>query len=297
MIDRLTPGRVRRQGDLDLRPRVLRVDFDRTVQLLDALLDRLEGAASPLGLGVIGDDRLDASVRGGGDAYLHPRRRPATDRLVEEFADDRVEGYLTGFAEDLRLVDGEVDLERVRLADLRRERLEGGAEALVAQHDGLEGEREVAQLADRAALPVERGGENLRCIVELAGLDRVERGVEHQRDSRQVLHRAVVQKEGDAPPFVLLGRDQTVERLRVAQSMIASRSAIATACVRVSASSFVRMCRTWLLTVSCEMKSRPATSAFDIPSASSWRISRSRVVSMSVWSFPERKAGISAGST
>ena len=44
--------------------------------------------------------------------------------------------------------------------------------------------------------------------------------------------------------------------------MIASRSAIATACVRVSASSFVRMCRTWLFTVSCEMKSFCATSAF-----------------------------------
>ena len=37
--------------------------------------------------------------------------------------------------------------------------------------------------------------------------------------------------------------------------MIASRSAIATACVRVSASSLVRMWRTWLFTVSCEMKS------------------------------------------
>ena len=37
--------------------------------------------------------------------------------------------------------------------------------------------------------------------------------------------------------------------------MIASRSAIATACVRVSASSFVRMWRTWLFTVSWLMKS------------------------------------------
>ena len=40
-----------------------------------------------------------------------------------------------------------------------------------------------------------------------------------------------------------------------AQAMIDSRSAIATACVRVSASSFARMWRTWLLTVSCEMNS------------------------------------------
>ena len=62
---------------------------------------------------------------------------------------------------------------------------------------------------------------------------------------------------------------------RAAQSIIASRSAIATACVRVSASSFVRMWRTWLLTVSCEMKSRSATSPFESPSASNWRISRS----------------------
>ena len=37
--------------------------------------------------------------------------------------------------------------------------------------------------------------------------------------------------------------------------MIASRSAIATACVRVSASSFARMWRTWLFTVSWLMKS------------------------------------------
>jgi hypothetical protein len=37
--------------------------------------------------------------------------------------------------------------------------------------------------------------------------------------------------------------------------MIESRSAIATACVRVSASSFVRMWRTWLFTVSWLMKS------------------------------------------
>jgi hypothetical protein len=57
------------------------------------------------------------------------------------------------------------------------------------------------------------------------------------------------------------------------------------------------MCRTWLLTVSWLMKSFDATSAFDIPSARSCRISRSRPVSMSSLSLPERKAGISAGST
>ena len=45
-----------------------------------------------------------------------------------------------------------------------------------------------------------------------------------------------------------------------------------------------------------EMKSFPATSALDIPSASSWRISRSRPVSISSRSL-ERNAGMSAGST
>jgi hypothetical protein len=39
----------------------------------------------------------------------------------------------------------------------------------------------------------------------------VDRGVEHERDSREVLYRAVVQEECDAPAFVLLGRDQPVE--------------------------------------------------------------------------------------
>ena len=57
------------------------------------------------------------------------------------------------------------------------------------------------------------------------------------------------------------------------------------------------MWRTWLLTVSWLMKSFVATSAFDIPSARSWRISRSRVVSMSSLPRPVKKAGISAGST
>jgi hypothetical protein len=45
------------------------------------------------------------------------------------------------------------------------------------------------------------------------------------------------------------------------------------------------------------MKSCCATSAFDIPSASSWRISRSRWVRISCPSRPVASDGISAGST
>jgi hypothetical protein len=72
---------------------------------------------------------------------------------------------------------------------------------------------------------------------------------------------------------------------------------MATAWVRVSASSFARMWRTWLFTVSCEMKSCCATSAFDMPSARSCRISRSRAVRISWPSRPVASDGISAGST
>ena len=48
-------------------------------------------------------------------------------------------------------------------------------------------------------------------VVELAGLDRVQRRVEHQRDPGEVLYRAVVQEQRDAPALVLLGGDQPVE--------------------------------------------------------------------------------------
>ncbi len=91
----------------------------------------------------------------------------------------------------------------------------------------------------------------------------------------------------DAPALLLLRQHALGEERSLGlvhgQSIIASRSAIATACVRVSASSFARMCRTWLFTVSWLMKSFAATSALDIPSARSWRISRSRGVSTSAW--------------
>src|SRR5204862_90351 len=175
----------------------------------------------------------------------------------------------------------------------------GGTEALVSEHDRLEVERKVADRADRVPVQAEGIPEYLGRVLEPAVLDRMDRRIEHERDPGQGLDRSVVQLEGDPAPLVLLRCDQALGELLLVgagQSMIASRSAIATACVRVSASSFVRMWRTWLFTVSWLMKSFPATSAFDIPSASSWRISRSRPVSMSS-PFPGRNAGISAGST
>jgi hypothetical protein len=137
-----------------------------------------------------------------------------------------------------------------------------------------------------------------------AGTHGGEGRIEHQGDAGKRLHRPVMEEHGDAAALVLLGLDQPLAQEPVARvelrrhrySMIDWRSAIATAWVRVSASSFVRMWRTWLFTVSWLMKSFAATSAFDMPSARSWRISRSRVVSVSS-SLPVRNAGMSAGST
>jgi hypothetical protein len=60
------------------------------------------------------------------------------------------------------------------------------------------------------------------------------------------------------------------------QAINDSRTAIATACVRVSASSFFIARRMYVRTVSAEMESVPAISSFDFPAASRRRMSRSR---------------------
>ena len=68
--------------------------------------------------------------------------------------------------------------------------------------------------------------------------------VEHLGDRGDKLHRPVVDELGESAPLVSLGTKPFDERSAVRvvrQSIIASRRAIATACVRVSASSFVRM--------------------------------------------------------
>ncbi len=123
---------------------------------------------------------------------------------------------LSGFAEPVRLLDVDVDPDRVRLADLGGERLQRRTEPLVAEHDGLERERQVTQLANGRALAVHRPLEHAGGVVDVPRLDRVEHRVEHQGDPREVLHRSVVQEQRDPPTLVLLGRDQPVERLAAA---------------------------------------------------------------------------------
>ena len=84
------------------------------------------------------------------------------------------------------------------------ERTHRHREAVVAQHDGLEVERQVAQLADRRARPVQRLVEDLAGLLVLAAFDEVGDGVEHQRDAGERLHGPVVQEERDAATLVLL---------------------------------------------------------------------------------------------
>src|SRR6187431_218697 len=169
------------------------------------------------------------------------------------------------------------------------------------EHAGLEVVAQLPQVASRLARELQRAAEHLLRARLAAAVELGEACVDHLRDGRELLNRAVVDELGDASPLLLLGEHALDEKrsLRVvgAQSIIASRSAMATACVRVSASSFARMCRTWLFTVSWLMKSFAATSAFDIPSASSWRISRSRGVRISACPCAETNSAMRPGST
>ena len=122
----------------------------------------------------------------------------------------------------------------------------------------LDAADDLAQVDARLAGDRERALDDRRAARDVSGCERVLRCVEHLGDRRDELNRAVVDELGQPPALVTLGAEPLCERpaaVVVGQSIIASRNAIATACVRVSASSFVRMWRTWLLTVSCEMNS------------------------------------------
>ncbi len=95
------------------------------------------------------------------------------------------------------------------------ERVDRRREPVVAQGDRLEVEGEVAELPDRRPRPGQRAVEDLARLVRLAAADQVERRVEHERHPGERLHRAVVEKERDAPPLVLLRREHLLGRLAV----------------------------------------------------------------------------------
>jgi hypothetical protein len=104
----------------------------------------------------------------------------------------------------------ELELNLVRQAGLVGERPDGRREPLVPQDDRLDVEREVAQRADRLAVPLERRGEHALRVVEPVRLDRADRGVEHQADPGHVLNGAVVEEERQPTALVLLCGDELV---------------------------------------------------------------------------------------
>ena len=204
------PGRVRRQRHRDAGAARPRADLDRAVQLLDALLDRLERAAPALGLGVVPDRPSRA------------RRRRA--RACSPRSASAARGGSPARAARGSPCRGQPARSRRRAPRRRsrgrcgsRSRCRSGrrARAAPARSPGRAGRPARARTRGRAApgsscaAARERGLEHLLRVVELAGRDRVERGVEHQRDARQVLHGPVVEEERDPAAFVLLGRDQT----------------------------------------------------------------------------------------
>ena len=97
-------------------------------------------------------------------------RRPAADRLLERLAHDLVQRRLRALAERLGRGDVDLDLDPVLDAAVLRERVDRRREAVVAQHDRLEVEREVAQLADRRPRADERLVEDLARLLVVAAL-------------------------------------------------------------------------------------------------------------------------------
>ena len=98
-------------------------------------------------------------------------------------------------------------------APVLRERGDRHREAVVAQHDGLEVEREVAQLTDRRPRARESLVEDLLGLRLLTARDEVRHRVEHQRDPGQRLNGPVVQEKCDAASLVLLRRERLLGQL------------------------------------------------------------------------------------
>ena len=168
---------------------------DRSLQLADALLDRLERVETAFRLGVVGDRHDDAAVLRLRDCDPDPLRRAPAHRLDDELAHDRVHG----------------DLGRLRRA-VRRRRSRGRHECRASRSSGRLG------LATRGTKPWSRSTTGsstkdrsrssrivARCRVSADWMMshassvspsaiRVQCAVEHERDPRELLHGAVVQK-------------------------------------------------------------------------------------------------------
>src|SRR6266545_2960984 len=207
---------VRREDDPDCRAAVWTgIDAHAAAQRASTLRNCVEARAPPLPGRVVRDHGLDASARDLADAHRNARRRTTANRLMDRFPDDLVDRDLSVLGKRLRALDLEVDLDAVRHAELVRQRPNRRSEALVAKHDRLELEREVAQRADRLALLLERRAQDAVRLLGPAGLDRGADGVEHERDPGHRLQGAVVKDQSKPPALFLLGCDQLVGKASV----------------------------------------------------------------------------------
>ncbi len=186
------------------------IDLDPAAQRSSPLLESLDAVPAPLGCPSSATVSSAPPSSVSRDGHADPARL-AADGLAQPLADELVERDLCALGESLARGDLDVHHDGPVEAEALGERPHGGSEALVAQHDRLEVEREVAKRVDRLPLPLEGGREDLQRVVAAPFLDRMADRVEHQRDPGKSLHRAVVQKQGEPAALVLLGRDQLLE--------------------------------------------------------------------------------------
>ena len=195
-------------------PRLARGHLDLAVELPHALLDRLERAPAALGLGVVADHDDAAPSSRAGERDVDARRRAAADRLVDQLADDRVERDLRRLAE---LVGGvEVEVTSIRCS---RARDWSASARAPGRSPGRAARPARARTRGRAARGSSSALARARVpMISCASSSRRSRSSRATPSSisaipGELLHRPVVEEEGEPPALVLLGRDQPVEPL------------------------------------------------------------------------------------
>ena len=121
-----------------------------------------------------------------------------------------VEADLLSLAEHRSAADVDVDLQLVLDAELRGQRFHCRPEALIAQHDRLDVEGQIAELLDRLAVAEQGRDHDFLRVGAAPVVHRMDGGIEHQCDPGQVLDGAVVEEEGEPASLVLLGGDDPV---------------------------------------------------------------------------------------
>ena len=172
-------------------------------------------------------------------------RRPAADRLVERVADDLVEPRLGAVTELVAGSDVEIERDASAHGVTLCELADRSREPELPQRIRLDPADDLAQVGARLACHAQRPLDDGRAARDVTL--RRGRGA-RRRASVRSPRRAEPARRGSARPGDDVRHARRGAALRapgrrssVRQSIIASRKAIATACVRVSASSFVRM--------------------------------------------------------